>query len=159
MPVPKRRGISINCLLFWLHSPEWAVPFWTPHIVNKRGVCAFMGLGIGRALWWFSMHNLSYSRVRVRWFCMCVFVHSPQTGFLWVFCGWPVQINIVNRLCVCVCVSVFEMQIAELCIKAETDQMEELKRRDTKCQNIVCVMTGRGGGIIKKRTGSVSVWY
>lgn len=42
------------------------------------------------------MHNISYFRVSV-----CVFVYSLQAGFLWVLYGRPVQINIVNRLCVC----------------------------------------------------------
>lgn len=70
-----------------------------------------MGLGIGRALWSFSMHHLSYSEARV-WFWMCVFVHSLQTAFLWVFCGWLVQINIVNRLCVCTNAAYVDSQLS-----------------------------------------------
>lgn len=63
-------------------------------MINKLGF-AFAGLGIGRTV----VGDLVCTTSAVPKYVCGVFVHSLQTGFLWVFCGWPVRINIVNRLC------------------------------------------------------------
>lgn len=103
--MPVRKEISIRCLLFDCFN-EWVAFFWILTLWVSE-LCPLARWVIERALWWFSMHDLSYSTAREALFVI-VLVHSLQTGFLWVFRG---RINTVNRLCVCVCALMQLMEI------------------------------------------------
>lgn len=94
-----RQGFSINCLLFdCIH--EWVAFVWTLHIINKWGVCIY---GIGNrngALWWFSMHNLSYSEVRVCGFvCVCLSIPFKHASFGCSVAGQFKSILLIGCVC------------------------------------------------------------